>query len=345
MKKILLASLAVAASASMMAQTTNKLMEFKFDNTTMKDQVSGVEIPLAQGTPTLVDGPVAGTQAIHFDGSTWYNLDDCTKVPGTQLGKKEWTVVTWFKMDGTTAADSKEGTFIEVGQSSTNKFFQCELQGGTPPAGTLVFFGRFDSGNNGKTQAACSVKDTEMENKHYVNDGNWHMMVGVKSNAAEGPNWWVNIDGVNSDDSDADPDALSADMKNATWDDALGAFKDIRVPYDGKNSQVTRAALIDAELNYTGNLSLGHNVKDAGTKQLVGSLYTITLYEGAATLDQIRGWFKEVYPDYYSATGGIQDVTVAPADENAPMYNLQGVQVDENYKGIVIKNGKKFVNR
>lgn len=43
-------------------------------------------------------------------------------------------------------------------------------------------------------------------------------------------------------------------------------------------------------------------------------------------------------------TGGIEDVTVAE-DENAPMYNLQGVQVDENYKGIVIKNGKKYLNK
>lgn len=41
---------------------------------------------------------------------------------------------------------------------------------------------------------------------------------------------------------------------------------------------------------------------------------------------------------------GIDNVTVAE-DENAPMYNLQGVQVDENYKGIVIKNGKKYLNK
>lgn len=41
---------------------------------------------------------------------------------------------------------------------------------------------------------------------------------------------------------------------------------------------------------------------------------------------------------------GIENVIVAE-DENAPMYNLQGVQVDENYKGIVIKNGKKFINK
>lgn len=44
-------------------------------------------------------------------------------------------------------------------------------------------------------------------------------------------------------------------------------------------------------------------------------------------------------------TDGIQDVTVSVEDENAPIYNLQGIRVDENYKGIVIKNGKKYINR
>jgi hypothetical protein len=30
-----------------------------------------------------------------------------------------------------------------------------------------------------------------------------------------------------------------------------------------------------------------------------------------------------------------------PADDDT-MYNLAGQEVDENYKGIVIKNGKKY---
>ncbi len=42
-------------------------------------------------------------------------------------------------------------------------------------------------------------------------------------------------------------------------------------------------------------------------------------------------------------TAGI--VNVNAAEENAPVYNLQGVQVDDNYKGIVIKNGKKYINK
>ena len=353
MKKILLASLAVAASASMMAQTTNKLMEFKFDNTTMKDQVSGVEIPLAQGTPIIVDGPVAGSKAMHFDGSTFFNLDDCTKIPGTQLGTKEWSIVTWFKFDGTTNETAVQGCFIEVGSTAEALFYQGELQGSTP-APTLTFFGRINGNNNGKFQAANSLVEGDLaaadqQKKHFVCDGNWHMMVGVKSNAAEGPNWYVVLDGVVSDDSDVDPNALSYDMKNASWDDGLNGYRDIRVPYTTANNYITRSNITTAELNYKGNLSIGNNYKDEkdsnNPKRMVGTLYSITVYDGVATTEQMQSWFKEVYPDYYSATGGIQDVTVAPADENAPMYNLQGVQVDENYKGIVIKNGKKFVNR
>lgn len=50
------------------------------------------------------------------------------------------------------------------------------------------------------------------------------------------------------------------------------------------------------------------------------------------------------YIEVVGSTGGVEDITVVE-DENAPMYNLQGVQVDENYKGVVIKNGKKYINK
>ena len=64
--------------------------------------------------------------------------------------------------------------------------------------------------------------------------------------------------------------------------------------------------------------------------------------------------------DYFSATGvkdlvdaiidgssvvtGINDVKVVPADqENAPVFNLAGQKVNANYKGVVIKGGKKMI--
>ena len=41
---------------------------------------------------------------------------------------------------------------------------------------------------------------------------------------------------------------------------------------------------------------------------------------------------------------GIEGIIV-DADENAPVYNMFGVRVDESYKGVVIKNGKKFIQK
>lgn len=43
---------------------------------------------------------------------------------------------------------------------------------------------------------------------------------------------------------------------------------------------------------------------------------------------------------------GIEDVIAAPAvDENAPVYNIMGQRVNESYKGLVIKNGVKYVQK
>ena len=33
------------------------------------------------------------------------------------------------------------------------------------------------------------------------------------------------------------------------------------------------------------------------------------------------------------------------ADKDAPIYNMAGQRVSKTYKGVVIQNGKKFVNK
>lgn len=45
------------------------------------------------------------------------------------------------------------------------------------------------------------------------------------------------------------------------------------------------------------------------------------------------------------SSSAIENIIANDADENAPVYNVMGVQVDENYKGVVIKNGKKSIQR
>ena len=52
--------------------------------------------------------------------------------------------------------------------------------------------------------------------------------------------------------------------------------------------------------------------------------------------------------EYYPviATTGIPSIQTAKAiNANAPIYNVAGQQVDKNYKGIVIQNGKKFIQK
>ena len=44
-------------------------------------------------------------------------------------------------------------------------------------------------------------------------------------------------------------------------------------------------------------------------------------------------------------TTGINNVETDTKDANAPVYNLSGQRVNDSYKGIVIKNGKKYINR
>ena len=66
--------------------------------------------------------------------------------------------------------------------------------------------------------------------------------------------------------------------------------------------------------------------------------------------EKVLGWNRQLAERFgvelrtYSATG-ISDVT-APADAKpAPSYNLSGQTVADGYKGIVIRNGRKYVVR
>ncbi len=46
-----------------------------------------------------------------------------------------------------------------------------------------------------------------------------------------------------------------------------------------------------------------------------------------------------------ASTTGISNMTINPSTANAPAYNLAGQKVSGSYKGVVIKAGKKFVQK
>ena len=61
-----------------------------------------------------------------------------------------------------------------------------------------------------------------------------------------------------------------------------------------------------------------------------------SVYKGTPSINIIS--IKKNVPN------AIENIEVAK-NENAPIYNLAGQRVDKNYKGVVIKNGKKFINK
>ena len=63
--------------------------------------------------------------------------------------------------------------------------------------------------------------------------------------------------------------------------------------------------------------------------------------KGVITIDA-DGVLYELYVHQGDITSGVEDVVIPTINDNK-RYNLLGVEVDENYKGIVIMNGQKFI--
>ena len=132
----------------------------------------------------------------------------------------------------------------------------------------------------------------------------------------------IGVDGANDDIKTNCPHPFSPEAKTAetaplaVFNDDLGWFSELAFLYDG-NNQV--GANIVLYLVHQDQLADYKSKWDPSIK---------------AELD------KPVIPD------AIKVVPVAkPFNPNAPIYNLAGQQVNKNYKGIVIQNGKKFVLR
>ena len=118
-------------------------------------------------------------------------------------------------------------------------------------------------------------------------------------------------------------------------------------------------------LNTTYN-SLTYNISDDGTATEELKIYSGKYFEGAdfTSADQlkagdvviVKGLLKKYGETYeidknnqlYSlngATTGIANITTDAANANAPVFNLAGQKVGKAYKGVVIKAGKKFVQK
>ena len=108
------------------------------------------------------------------------------------------------------------------------------------------------------------------------------------------------------------------------------------------------------------NLTAGDNYVLAGSEnskanplfKVYGSTGTIELAAYKAYLPKTNvpnaGNAKTINFIFEGQTTGIKTLdnfTNSPFDNDAPMFNLAGQRVGKNYKGVVIQNGKKFINK
>lgn len=112
--------------------------------------------------------------------------------------------------------------------------------------------------------------------------------------------------------------------------------------------------------------SLSYNISDNGEATNELEVYSGKYFggEGFTSADQlkagdvviIKGKLKKFNKKYeldmnnqlYSLNGqttNINSITTDEADVNAPAYNLAGQKVGKEYKGVVIKAGKKFIQK
>ena len=74
-----------------------------------------------------------------------------------------------------------------------------------------------------------------------------------------------------------------------------------------------------------------------------GNSYAITGY--AIYVSGNKTKYMNILPISVADPTGINGITTDAANENAPIYNLAGQRVNKTAKGILIQNGKKFVNK
>lgn len=114
---------------------------------------------------------------------------------------------------------------------------------------------------------------------------------------------------------------------------------------EGDAAEVTTSLLVsDGKVVTEGDLYYAFSTVDgkSGFKRIANGI-TIPAKKGYLKLASASAKSFFSFDDETTGIKGIENGTVA--EENAPLYNLAGQRVSKDYKGVVVKNGKKFFNK
>lgn len=301
----------------------------------IKYTANKINLPFDDGT-VLEETPVLPTEGKLGTNISWKSSDESILTSdGKVKGQGEVTMTMIVSKDD--YVYTKDYTIVVEAEAEKDAavYFPESMEKNTSAAWWTNFSKDYYTLKKG---SKAELKFYNYSNK-VANWNNWCLVAANAERGAEGygehfvlrnDNYgWFTVAGGNTNDNSSNVEfTLQSDYN---WDTFLEDM-------DG--------SLVDMNVEFTGNVVKMTSTITTTTKKVYNYSFSMKLTQPE---DKVVLFFvnEGSYIDGSSLATGINSpyVITKKAEGNGKWYNLNGQQVDSSYKGIVIVNGRKFVNK
>lgn len=301
----------------------------------IKYTANKINLPFDDGT-VLEETPVLPTEGKLGTNISWKSSDESILTSdGKVKGQGEVTMTMIVSKDD--YVYTKDYTIVVEAEAEkdANVYFPESMEKSTSAAWWTNFSKDYYTLRKG---GKAELKFYNYSNK-VANWNNWCLVAANAERGAEGygehfvlrnDNYgWFTVAGGNTNDNSSNVEFTLQSEYN--WDTFLEDM-------DG--------SLVDMNVEFTGNVVKMTSTITTTTKKVYNYSFSMKLTQPE---DKVVLFFvnEGSYIDGSSLATGINSpyVITKKAEGNGKWYNLNGQQVDSSYKGIVIVNGRKFVNK
>lgn len=301
----------------------------------IKYTANKINLPFDDGT-VLEETPVLPTEGKLGTNISWKSSDESILTSdGKVKGQGEVTMTMIVSKDD--YVYTKDYTIVVEAEAEKDAdvYFPESMEKSTSAAWWTNFSKDYYTLRKG---GKAELKFYNYSNK-VANWNNWCLVAANAERGAEGygehfvlrnDNYgWFTVAGGNTNDNSSNVEFTLQSEYN--WDTFLDDM-------DG--------SLVDMNVEFTGNVVKMTSTITTTTKKVYNYSFSMKLTQPE---DKVVLFFvnEGSYIDGSSLATGINSpyVITKKAEGNGKWYNLNGQQVDSSYKGIVIVNGRKFVNK
>lgn len=301
----------------------------------IKYTANKINLPFDDGT-VLEETPILPTEGKLGTNISWKSSDESILTSdGKVKGQGEVTMTMIVSKDD--YVYTKDYTIVVEAEAEkdANVYFPESMEKSTSAAWWTNFSKDYYTLRKG---GKAELKFYNYSNK-VANWNNWCLVAANAERGAEGygehfvlrnDNYgWFTVAGGNTNDNSSNVEFTLQSEYN--WDTFLEDM-------DG--------SLVDMNVEFTGNVVKMTSTITTTTKKVYNYSFSMKLTQPE---DKVVLFFvnEGSYIDGSSLATGINSpyVITKKAEGNGKWYNLNGQQVDSSYKGIVIVNGRKFVNK